>query len=127
MKKASLVIETGFDESGQAWSAGYLLHFSHTLPSLAAFTQQGCSHSLPAFLALSQQPPGLISAANVEAAMAKATARMVVSFMMQYVFRVSAGGRMSPPARMPEENCLSCAKPNCPNRGPLVEHKHARE
>src|SRR5262245_25564652 len=35
--------------------SSFLLHFSQTFPSLAALTQQGCSHVLPSFLALSQQ------------------------------------------------------------------------
>jgi hypothetical protein len=35
------------------------LHFSQTLPALAAFTQQGWLHFSPFLSALSQQPPAL--------------------------------------------------------------------
>lgn len=35
------------------------LHFSQTLASLAALTQQGWAQGLPPFSALSQQPPAL--------------------------------------------------------------------
>ncbi len=35
------------------------LHFSQTLPSAAALTQQGCWHFSPFLSALSQQPPAL--------------------------------------------------------------------
>lgn len=60
------------------------LHFSQTLPSLAAFTQQGWLQCLPALSAFSQQPPALnlvVSTAGAAGASFLAGATGVVAAM----------------------------------------------
>lgn len=61
------------DGSPSVYFSSFLggLHFSHTLPSFTALTQQGCAQSLPAALAFSQQvsaKAGVARTANAKAA-----------------------------------------------------------
>jgi hypothetical protein len=62
------------------------LHFSQTLPSLAAFTQHFISQALPSFLAFSQQFSALAMLKLANSAMAQA---MAVSDLTDFILFLS--------------------------------------
>jgi len=62
------------------------LHFSQTLPSLAAFTQHLCSQALPSFLAFSQHVSALAMLKLANNAMAQA---MAVSDLTDFILFLS--------------------------------------
>lgn len=90
--------------AGASLEAG--LHFSQTLPSLAALTQQGCWQCLPAFSAFSQQPPVLnLVVSTAGAASFLAGAAVVVAAMASEEQTATRARRRSRDFMWVNKNC----------------------